>query len=282
MFRSSLAAFALIWALPLPAVQAQVPDDRVSFADADMAAAEEAVWRGEMLFAYDQALHHIGLALQEDAGQLPASDIAGSFILPDDAGLRVHYFGVDETGPYLIFSAVWTGEAVSGKIIYDRQIRERLTAGERRFVTARRLVGEYEGGISLCTRGRPGIIILPRRTEADAESVYVMTPPVEDKYLLGGHTRFDIRDDIIIADRSMSNQCTVMDLATMPADGSGVFAVEHVADPVFNEIHVFTALSTDRSIAVLTRNGSSAWLLRPQNGRVEVSPVDPERLVPAQ
>jgi hypothetical protein len=246
-------------------------EQSVFISEAQSQTFKEAIRRGELIYLYDQAAWHSTDTMLEDIKDPAKAGVRGWVIVPLELEFKFKaiYYGKDEEGPFEIYSAVWDGAAISDRRVSKKSDKLRLTAEANRLVSASDAARKVEW--KTCNKLSPNAVVLPRMNDDQPDSVYILTPqPKADTYSFGGHSRFDVKDGVIVGQRKFANTCLTMS----KKDGKAVseetasFFVTHVLDDTPTEIHVFTMLTALVPIVVMTTQSNLAWSIGRKNGDV--------------
>jgi hypothetical protein len=267
-------------AILINATTAVAEEQPVSISEAQDKEFKEAIRRGELIYVYDQAAWHSTDTMLEDIKDPAKAGVRGWIVVASNSESRFKaiYYGKDEKGPFEIYSAIWDGTKIVDRFVGDKSAKTRLSAEANRLVVALDVVREVEW--KMCNRLSPNAVVLPGLSSEMPDSVYILTPqPNADSYLLGGHTRFDVKDGKIAKQRQFANSCLTM---TKKGEKGGEevinFFATHLLDEVPTEIHVFTMLTSRVPITVLTTQNNLMWSLGREAGEVV---FDVERLPPS-
>jgi hypothetical protein len=253
MFRTLalLAAAASITAAVAPAAYAQT-------ATVEKAAIEQALARGRLLYAYDQAAWH-GTDDMLTKVAKPGETIGGYIVDGPAATPTLIFYDKDPREPHAVYIAQFRdNKLVSGRVLGADDDRK-ISPARMTMILARGTgVSEWKRvGALYCGTTSPNTVVLSPEWAGGPYLVYVLSPPSKaNAYPIGGHFRVEVdADGSPGALRVFSKGC--MD-ATVPEGASTApIAVSHLIDPVPTEIHVFTALASGHPLTVSTPNGKS-------------------------
>ncbi len=235
--------------------------------------------RGQMLYDYDQAAWHSTDALQAKAN-LSKLPLVGRIVVPGQNGLDVIYYGKDQSGRFAVFSAIWAGGAIVNPALHSGGTRVPLSERANRFAETLELFtsGKIDmTGVWFCNKANPNFVLLPGDQEGRF-LLYLMTSQERvDRWPIGGHHRFEIKDGKASAPRAFSKGCINMDKAQSPGQAVA-FVVSHILDPSPTEIHVFTALASKMPIAVGTTQNKITWAIEVKSGLASVRAQDSKQL----
>lgn len=244
----TLAAAAIL-ALTPPAYAQVQSQPRVSAAE--QAAIDLALARGRLIYAYDQAAWHgtddMLAKIEHPETKVRAWIVDG----PADAPTLI-FFDQDRDDPHAVYVAQFRdGKLTSGRVLGPGDDRT-LSPARKAMITARaRALEAWQAAKPLyCSDKHPNTVVLPPERPGGPFLVYVMTPQTETgSYPFGGHFRVEVgADGTVGASRSFTNSC----LSIPVSDKDGFVTVTYLLDPVPTEIHVFTAMATQRGVVVVT------------------------------
>ena len=256
MFRTLalLAAAAPIMAVVTPVAQAQT-------ATVERAAIEQALARGRLLYAYDQAAWHGTDDMMSKAAD-PGGTIGGYIVDGPAEAPTLIFFDRNRADPHAVYIAQFRdNKLVSSRLLGANDDRT-LSPARKAMILARDTgIAEWKriGGL-YCGARSPNTVVLPPEWVGGPFLVYVLTPqPDTDSYPLGGHFRVEVEADGTPGGaRPFAKSC--LDVKTPAGANTVAIAVTHLLDPVLTEIHVFTALASHHPIAVGTPNGKTWWV----------------------
>ena len=103
------------------------------------------------------------------------------------------------------------------------------------------------GKVSMCTKGKANVAVLPPETPGGPVTAYLMSPQVDLNVLpLGGHYSVTVSDDGKTGPvRKFTNSCVNLPLSGTDGKGGKLAAlsITHLLDPVPTELHVFSSLT---------------------------------------
>ncbi|MEQ1724540.1 MAG: hypothetical protein ABL882_01270 [Sphingopyxis sp.] len=261
---------AIILATTAPLAAQQRDTNGVTPLTAEQTAAVgDIIARGEALYRYDQAAWHTTDKLV--AAHIPQEvmrRIIGWVVVPAPEGLKVIYYGREADRHIMIYSSVWSGGTdVSAERRYDPEFS--ILAGEEaRLVALREQIDA--SGFLLCASRPFNTVILPASVTSASDSVYFLTPQVDNRTVpLGGHHRVDIVDGVQRPVRSVTRSCINMP----PPPRGAMFGINHITSAVPTEEYIFTALTQRRSFVVMTPDNGTAWIIEPRDGRATLGTV---------
>jgi hypothetical protein len=234
---------------------AQSPSSQANL-DAQLAAN---MARGDLLYAYDQSAWHVTDAMLKSVTGQARALVRGYITIPDPQGYRTTFFGENGDRHFKLYSAVWTGRAITAAQTFLAADNVPLSDEENRLIAAKKIATAKTDGIMVCGEANPNTIVIPGATLADAISVYVLTPQTKlSAFPLGGHNRIDVLDGRVISTRQFTRSCISLDKASVPdkATPTGMF-INHLLDPIPTEIHAFTVHAAQVPLYVGVRSGEA-------------------------
>lgn len=198
--------------------------------------------RGDLLYAYDQSAWHVTDAMLEAVPEQTQKLMRGYITSPDATGYRTTFFGEDGDSRFKLYSAVWTGSAITGAQTFPAADRVPLSDEENRLIAAREVATAKMDDIMVCNNARPNVAVVPGATPNDPVSVYIMTPQTRtNAFPLGGHNRVDVKDGKVISRRKFTNSCVDFEIADHRDKGKPeAMGITHLLDPIPTEIHAFS------------------------------------------
>lgn len=263
-----LAAATLLLAATGASAQAAPDGDpalvTATINDDDTRAIDNVLRRGTLLYRYDQAAWHSTDALRADVPQEVLRAITGWVVIPaSEGGLRTIYYGGEAGAHFALYSAVWT----SGTTVTDRRVHR--TPEERTLDhEAVRLIGLRDtvsiDALQNCSPARFNIVILPASATGDSDSIYLLSPQVDESIPFGGHHRIDFSEDREIARRAFTNSCV-----SIPSNSTAL-AISHFLDPIPTEIHIFSMYAARRPVYVQTSMSNRTWVSELSGGEPRI------------
>lgn len=225
---------------------------------------ETSVRRGNLLYAYDQAAWHgtdeflaRHKALQgREGGYVVTGTLQQTVLVFYDKAKREALFRATFNGSKMINA----GQPNAGS--------ETLTPMELRMIRARELAFEafVASKVSICTKGKANVAVLPPETPGGPVTAYLMSPQVDLNVLpLGGHYSVTVSEDGKTGPvRKFTNTCVNLPLSGTDGKGGKLAAlsITHLLDPVPTELHVFSSLTGRKPIYVLTTTNRRIWNVR--------------------
>ena len=231
--------------------------------------------RGDLLYAYDQAAWHVTDAALKMLPKEAPVRLKGYIVTPDPSGYRTTFYGGDKGRYFRGYSGVWTGKDVKDAQLYPLDGTVPVTTEEARLIDARTVaLASGSEDLFLCSKSPPNTAVIPGPGPNDPISVYVLSSSTEKGVLhLGGHSRIDVKDGKVVAQRKFTNGCVTFDSNEQHGDGTAAFVITHVLDPVPTEIHYFSRRYMSVPLAVGTQNEMLYWLDL-KDGRVAARTIE--------
>lgn len=247
--------------------------------EADRAALQGAVDRGQSIYQHDQAAWHTTdamLAELEDARDL---GIRGWIIVEAEVGLESVFYRPTETG----YEAVWSGVYSRGKVINTKTYK----AGERPFTAQESAIAQASKLPSKelferCSNKPFNSVVLPTGKGDGSLYVYYLVPQESlDAVPLGGHYRFEVQDGQITDRRQFTNSCISLPLKQgEDGDRPEALMISHLLDNTPTEVHVFSMLAAKIPIFVSTIENNTLWAVESVKGQARVRLIEPEDTQP--
>lgn len=223
---------------------------------------DEALRRGRLIYAYDQATWHSTDELLKNVPQDKLPKAGGWVVEPQGPDvLRVTYFRVDDGAYSAMFRADMKSAQVASSHLYRAGEDVTLPASTLILAKTRMAASQVMQAKPRCTEGAFNTVVLPPRAPGATAPVYLLSSMVTTGvYPFGGHYRLDVdADGQVRSERAFTKSCLNMDLSKLPPGGGGP-GVSHMLDPTPTEIHVFLALWTGKPLFVMTGQ-NSVWLV---------------------
>ncbi len=234
---------------------------------------------GTLLYRYDQSAWHVTDAMLEALPDDAKPRIRGYVTTPAPTGLRTTFFGDGGFAHYQrLYSALWTGSAITDAWQFKAGEESTLTEEELRLVEARKAAIDGMGSLTMCSKARPNVIVVPDPADAALTHVYVMTPQARnDSFPMGGHHRIDVRDGKVVASRAFAKSCLELGGQKIPAGAKpAAMFVTHLLDPVPTEIHVFTVFGSGLPLFVGVHDGR-VYSVEVTGGKAQAAVVELKR-----
>jgi hypothetical protein len=240
---------ALAGAISVAAAAAPAPA-QTSVEQAQLAAVHD---RGALLYLIDRAAWVATDDFRSKIDIGADKTLRGYVVERAAQGFTVTFFGEEEGRLVRAFVAKVDRNKVIRSETFLPGKRVPLSAEQIRLAGARKLPEGLD--FRSCT-GPFNVTPIPPASGAEPMNVYFLSPQVRNKeYPFGGHFRVTLAPDgKILSSRKFTNACL-----NMPAPPPDAFAmgIAHILDPIPTEIHVFTALSAQKPVLVMT--GSRTW-----------------------
>ena len=215
--------------------------------------------RGRLLFDLDRAAwvgtDDMLARVDESAGQ----GMRGYVVEPEAAAYIVTFFGGPEDAPVAFYRGRVENHRVVDREIFPADTRPPLTALQRRLAAVRGMAGQL--GRRPCGDAPFNTAVIPPTAPDGPIDLYLLTPQVRaNEYPLGGHYRFTIAaDGSVQSSREFTRACMAMDPSRGAPQGArpAALMITHLLDPIPTEIHVFSSLTSQLPIYVMT--GERVW-----------------------
>lgn len=254
-------------------------------AEADRAALDQAIRRGQMLYAYDQAAWHGTDSMQEAAvASGKASEIAemlGGWVVQGPvASPTVTFFDRDRENPgpvYVIETTDGGRKVVSTRRVY-RDAGAVLDAQALAMVRARRaaLHAIPPSQALACADGQSvNTVVLPPEQQGGPTLVYVMTPQTSlDKVPFGGHFRIPVGPDGQAGPvHAFTRTCPELSIRSEKGEKAEALVASQLNDPLPTEISVFTMYAAQVPLYLTIPASKSVWLIDQVEGKARIAPV---------
>ncbi|MCC6925397.1 hypothetical protein [Novosphingobium sp.] len=246
----------------------------------DETAVQQALNRGQLIYAFDQAAWHATDALLADAKRLGRTgDLGAKFggwiVRPKDSEtLEVLFFEREPGSPNVLYRAITSasGDVVRSHGFVDENSQQ-FDAQALRMITARRagIEAMMKQGILRCASAQFNSIVLPPETPEGPIPVYLLSPQTDlAKVPFGGHARVLIAADGTVGPvHSFTKGC--LDLPTRNAKNAPVMSMATlVLDPHPTEVSVFTMLAAGLPLYIATPD-RRIWILDSPDGKAKIS-----------
>lgn len=268
MFIRYAMAMAALVALPSLPVVAQS-----EISDADREALVGAIKRGQAIYRYDQAAWHTTDAMLEQVSDPQGEGIRGWIINEVEGGLEAVFFRSTDDDFEAVWSGVYDGEAVTKMVTYESGERG-LSEAETAKARASKVPLDEE--MQRCSSKPFNTVVLPTGKDDGSLFVYYLVPQESlDEVPLGGHYRFEVRDDKVVDSRAFTNSCISLptganDEGNKPAG----LTISHLLDPVPTEIHVFSTYAARIPIYVITSQNERIWVSEVSGGESRIRLIE--------
>ena len=231
---------------------AQTPDERKQIA--------WALERGRLIFALDRAAWVATDDARSRIRNFENSGLRGYVVDRQPQGFVVTFFGSEGSRLVAIYRARIGARGVVEPTVFPAGQRPNLTARELRL--ARTMEALRKGPIARCSRDNPNVAIIPPAGENDPIDVYITAPQMKaDRIQFGGHERISFDASFReIARRPFTRTC--LEVPAPPPEmrrRGAMLGVNHLLDPVPNEIHVFLSMAARQPLAVMTDGTKRTW-----------------------
>jgi hypothetical protein len=245
--------------LPLSAVHADTPSDRALATL--MPDVQTAMNRGALLYIYDEAAWHGTDELVANHKKL-STQTGGYVVTGTQQDTQLVFYNKEQTRA--VYRAVYRNQKLAGAGPPPAG-QEALTDLERQLIRAREIATQafVAAKVSICTKGKPNLAVLPPATAGDPAIVYLMSSRVDmEEVPLGGHYSVTVSADGRVGPiRKFTNGCVNLPLNVKDKNGGKLVAgnITHLLDPTPTEIHVFSSLTSHLPIYVLTVENKRIW-----------------------
>lgn len=240
-----LAVAVFLAAAAVPAA-AQSPAEK-----AQLAAVHQ---RGALLYLIDRAAWVATDDFRKKIDISADKSLRGYVVEPSRQGYTVTFFADEEGRLVRAFVANVARNRVTSSEAFPAGKRTPLRPEQVRLARAREVIQKL--AFRPCT-GPFNVTAIPP-TSADAPmDVYFLSPQVStNAYPFGGHFKATVAPDgTVLSSRAFTKGC--LNMPAPPPQAFGI-AVNHLLDPIPTEIHVFTALSAQKPVVVMTP-GERNW-----------------------
>ncbi len=219
-----------------------------------------AVERGRLIFALDRAAW---VATDDARSRIPnfeKSGLRGYVVDHDGQSFVATFYGGEGERLFALYRARIGARGVIDPVVFPADKRPALTAREARLASTMEAL--RKGPIGRCTSANPNVTIIPPAGNQDPIDVYITAPQMKPgRIQFGGHERISFDPSgTEIARRPFTRTC--LEVPAPPAElrrRGAMLGVNHLLDPVPNEIHVFLALAAQQPIAVMTDGTKRTW-----------------------
>jgi hypothetical protein len=259
--------------------------DQVTMSEAS--AVQLAIGRGELLYAYNQAAWHATDAMvaasKEDGSYDRVMKTGSGYVIKGDASAPTVSF-YDRSDPPKVFFRARMSDG--GTKIASRQMitpPEFATVNQQKFVQERSAIIQAASAarLGICAHATPNYAILPSIGNQGRVG-YVMTPQMEPKsFPMGGHYRFDLQDGRAVNHRAFTKSCMTIALPPDNKDKPRLLTVTHLLDETPTELHVFTMLSAQLPLVVITSQNKKIWAVEIVETKARIRLLDKNAKVAA-
>jgi hypothetical protein len=252
----------LIWLLAAiaPAPPAATPAPQMTAAE--MAGVKQAIDRGTLIYAYDQAAWH---GTDDLAARMPdyPTKVGGWIVDGPAEAPELVFFDKNETEPQAVYVADFrNNRLVSSKVLGPADDRA-LSAARKALIAALRTARHalVQSDFKACKPHPFNSVVLPPAKAGDPILVYFLTPQTQtDAVPMGGHYLFEIGSDgKVRGQRRFTKTCMEMPLGAQGGGKTEGIGMTHLLDPVPTEIHVFTSLTSHLPVYVGTASNKHLW-----------------------
>jgi hypothetical protein len=239
----------------VPTIPAYAATERVTAAEA--ALLQQALDRGRLIYAYDQAAWH---GTDDLVAKLPdyQSRVGGWIVDGPAEAPELVFF--DKAGTRPVYVARFRdGELVSSQV-FGADAGE-LSASRRKLIAAREaaLAALGKSKVKRCSKAAMNSVVLPPAAPGEPTLVYFLEPQrVMDAIPFGGHYLFPVDPSGRVgAMRRFTKTCIEISRVSVGNEGEELVSllITHLLDRVPTEIHVFSSLAARLPVWVGTRDG---------------------------
>jgi hypothetical protein len=258
MLRILMIAAALLVGAGAPAAPAQ---DQMT--TVEEAAVQQALNRGTVIYAYDQAAWH---GTDDMVAKIPhPEEVVGGWIVDGPAASpELVFFDKNEAAPHAVYVADFKDNKLVSSRVLGAGDDSTLSSERLRMITARDIAIKalLASNEPRCKDKPYNTVVLPPETPGGPMLVYLLTPQTSNDSLpFGGHYLTLVSADGKAGPfRHFAKSC-----AEFPINGddkskgkAAFLIITHLLDPTPTEIHVFSSLSIHKPIFVFTAN-SRIW-----------------------
>ena len=249
----------------LAAALALVPAEAARAANmtpAESRAAELALARGALLYAYDRAAWVGTDDLKTKLPDYPSR--VGGWIVDGPANApQLVFFDKDEAEPRAVYLARFAeSKLIEGRLLSAEDDRS-LSPQRKALIAALRAATAalVKRKVPLCKQASLNTVVLPPASPGAPTFVYFLTPQTDLKAIpLGGHYRVEVRPDGRAGTpRAFTNTCMEMPIEDEAGARPEAIGISHLLDKTPTEIHVFSALAARLPLFVIVTKTGKLW-----------------------
>lgn len=249
-----LAVSAALLLAPV-AVHAQTAEEK--------SAADLALQRGKLLYAYDQAAWH-GTDDMLRKVERPQEVIGGWIVDGPPESPTIIFFDRNKADPHAVYIGEFRGNQLASSHAVASSDDATLSPARKAMIAARQqgITAWSKQQPLFCAEATPNSVVLPPERAGGPWLVYVMTPQIKPKaWPMGGHFRVEVgADGRVGPSRGFTKSCLTVGGEPAKGNQNAAMFVTHLLDPVPTEIHVFTALAAKVPVAVGTAADRIWWV----------------------
>ena len=250
-----LAISAFLLVVPAEAGQARMTD-------ADQLAVQQALDRGTLIYAYDQAAWHGTDDLRAKIPDL--AKISGGWIVDGDASTpELVFVDKDRANPHAVYVADFKDNVLVSSKLLGPGDDTSISPARKRMIDARETAWAalVASGNKKCTAQPFNTVILPQKTPGGSFLVYFLTPqPDNDTLPFGGHYLIEVSANGKAGPvRSFAKSCALFPIREKGGKTPEALTISHLLDPTPTEIHVFSSLAAHLPIYVMTAMNDRLW-----------------------
>jgi len=246
-------------------------------------AIQQALDRGQLLYAYDQAAWHGTDAMLAEAKSRGLTDalpaMIGGWIVRGAANDPIVVFFDKNAGdPKAVFVVQLSdgGQRVVSSHFVENGQNAKIDAEARLIIEARNIAvaSMADTEITRCSPGSFNTVVLPPDPLSGSIIVYLLAPQDKiDEVHFGGHYRVEVSSDGKAKPAHAFTKACV-DMPTSQAPNHPVaLIVTQLLDPLPTEISVFTMLAAQLPLYVMTPPDGRTWSVESTGGRAQIRVV---------
>lgn len=219
-----------------------------------------ALERGRLIFALDRAAWVASDDVQRRIPDLGGAGVRGYIVDREGNGFVTIFYAGEGDKLVAAYRAKIGSRGVVDPVVYPADKRPALSPRQARLATT--LEAFRKTSIERCGRASPNATLIPPARDQDPIDIYVTAPQMRPgRIQFGGHHRvsFDPSGKEL-ARRPFTRTC--LEVPVPPAEmrkRGAMLSVNHLLDPVPNEIHVFLAMAAQMPLGVMTDGAKRTW-----------------------
>lgn len=243
-------------------LSAQAFADPGGMTEAERKAIQQAVDRGTLIYAYDQAAWHGTDDLRAKAADFTAK--SGEWIVDGDAANPELVF-VDKNAadPHAIYIADFRDNTLVASKLLGAADDTRISADRKHMLAARDVAWAalVASGEKRCVDQPFNTVILPPKLPGGSTLVYFLTPqPDNDTIPFGGHYLIEVSPSGRAGPvRIFAKSCALFPLREKGGHTPEALTISHLLDPTPTEMHVFASLAAGVPVYVDTVQNGRLW-----------------------
>jgi len=251
----------------------------------EQALLQTAIDRGVLLYMYDQAAWH-GTDDMREKMKDRLGEVGGWIVEGPAAAPHLLFLDHDEADPHAVYTADFKGKELAASHVLGPSDDRSLTGPERAMAaalrTARKAAEDAHTGY--CVAKPFNTVVLPATTGSPIR-VYLLTPQTKtDALPFAGHYLVEVGEDGRAGpvQRFTKSDCAEIPLNEPSGKKSSALMVTDLLHPVPTEIHVFSSLSGQIPVYVLTTVNKHLWAVEGSRVRLVQADVSKEKAAPAK